>query len=271
MAFFYGGYNYNSYNPQSGYSDNSFFGKIKTPVDNGPAWFVAVAPIISLFIEEMIMNKTASIVLWIFTYFLSVCVCKYDKDKILARYYDNSKLSIWYILPIVYLFIRNSVTRQKSGMVVIGLCTLVVALVSNGFVRYASMTEDDFIVSLQSYPCSSVTNFEEYSDISDETILSAIQSYVGHDSILWTCITYDDISNITATCDFDNNGKTSTLEIVFRLKYDGFNFGGIEIVSLTVDGKALSEENEKTMLMQIFSTKENKGIVNVIEDNLIVA
>ncbi len=266
MGFFYGGYNSNPYNTQYG---NTFYAKPVSPVDNAPVWFVAVVPIVSLFIEEIIMNKVASIFLWILTYILSVYVCKYDKDKILARCYDSTQLKMWYFVPIVYLIMRNKVTRLKSYTVMFAVATLLIALVSNGFVRYAVTTDDDYITTLQKYSCSQIINFEDYQSITDDNILETIQSYVGHDSILWTCSTHDNISSISACCSFDNNGKTSDLEIGFELKYDGFSFDGIEIVSLTVDGKELSEENEKAMLMQIFSKEEKTNTVEKSDDNLI--
>lgn len=270
MGFFYGRYNNNSYNPQYGYSTNTFYTKPVSPVDNAPVWFVAIVPVISLLLEEIIMNKIASVVLWAFTYALSVYVCKYDKEKILAKFYDNTPLKKWYFVPIAYLILRNRVTRQKSYTIVFGVATLLVALFNNGFVKYATTSADDYINTLQSYPCSMITNFEEYSDISDETVLKAVQSYIKHESIVWTCLTEDEISNISAICEFDNNGKTSTLKLVFQLEYDGFYFGGIEIVDLEVDGKKLSEENEKAMLMQIFSTQKQSSSINQADNDTLI-
>lgn len=270
MAFFYGGYNNNPYNSQPNYSNNTFYGKFKSPVDNGPVWFVAVAPIISLLLEEIIMNKIASVVLWIFTYVLSLAVCKYDKEKILARCYDSTAMKQWYLLPVGYLVKRNIVTRQKNYTAIIGIAILIVALSSNGFVKYASVSDDDYINTLQKYPCSEIINFEEYSDITDETILKAVQSYIGHQSIVWTCLTDGEVSNISAICEFDNNGKTSSMKIIFKFYYDGFSFGGIEIVGLEIDGQQLSEEREKAMLMQIFSTEKSQSSISTgVEDNLV--
>lgn len=259
------------YSQQPDYTaNNMFFGKGVSPVDNGCVWFVAFAPLFALYIENTGSSKLASAFLWIFTYLLCVFVCKYDKDKVLNRFFDSTALKASYLVPVIYLTQRNKLTRQKGMFSLVCVITTCFALIGNGFVRYATLTADDYIVTVQKYPASNIENFEEFDTISNNQITECIQSFVKHDSIVWTCDMADKVSTVTAVCDFDNNGKTSSLKIVFEMEYDGFMFGGIKVSGLEIDGKELSEEDEKAFLMRVFSDKPKKGVSNSITDENLV-
>lgn len=149
MAFFnqtYGGMPPFTNQPFNGGYSNLNIMKI----DNGCAYFVALAPLFSLFLEGIAGDRIAAIILWVFTYILCVLVCKYDKDKVLSRCYDTECLKNLIFIPIAYLAIRGTkVTRQGGNCVALCVAALLIAIMRNGFVSYAMTSDENFIITIK--------------------------------------------------------------------------------------------------------------------------
>lgn len=250
---------------QNNYQQGMPFMNVAT-VDSGAAWFVATAPLFSLFLESVAGNKYASVFLWIFTYILCVVVCAWDKKNNLNKFYDTTPLGKIHFVPVAYLFKRDKVIRQnKFYGVVCVICTLI-AFIQNGFVNYYLTTEDDYIVTVQTYKSAEILDFAEVDSITGKNVADTLYSYLNHDEVIWECEKGEEISFITAKAKTNYENHNADLEIVFKLEYDGFSFGGVSVEEVKIDGVALEDEKRSILLMQIFSknnseTSDNKDYV----------
>ena len=229
-----------------------------SPVDNGAVWFVATAPFFSLFLESISSNKVAAVILWIFTYLLSVAVCVYDKKRVLSRLYDTKSLGKSHYIPLAYLFKRKNTTRMNGLYTVVGVISVLFALTYNGFTRFVLTNEQQFIATVKDTAVSELADFEKYDTITDETVEKALQNYLG-DSVIWKCEKGKKTSIVTASSQINYNGELSSFKISFAVSYDGFKYEGIEIKELTINGKHLSNEKYSILLMQIFSKEDTKN------------
>lgn len=223
-------------------------------IDNGPIWFVTLAPVFSLFLEKISGNKIAALVLWIFAYILCVLVCLRDYKSLCESGVSCSGIKKYAAVPVIYLFMRNqTIGHQKAYPVICVICTII-AIMQNGFVSAALYTDDDYIDTVKSYSCTQLEDFKDNEKIKETTVAKALEQYFGHDQISWSYSkTGKSISEISADASISYNGKKTQIEIVFEMDYDGFDFKGIEISRVSLDGKELTDENRSALLMQIFS------------------
>lgn len=229
------------------------------PVDNGAAWFVALAPVFSLFLEMIVANVFAAIFLWIFTYLLCVAVCVYDKNKILAKRFNVQKLNFLCVLPPVYLFARNSVTRRKNFCTFVCVCTLIIAFVNNGFVSFAMLDEDGLIETVKAAYSNDLMNFSEIDTASNNSISDEINDYFSDSNVKWSAEKGKKQSTITASTDTFYNGVKTEIEIEFVIYYDGFSYDGLEVTEIRGNGGALPDKDRDSLLMLIFSEEDTNN------------
>lgn len=246
MAFFnwnYGGFQQQYNNPYNGGFSNLNVVKL----NNGPAYFVALAPFFSLFLEGITGDRIAAIVLWIFTYVLCVLVCKYDKDKILSRCYDVKVLDKLIFIPVVYLAVRGTkVTRQGSGCLALCIAALFIAILRNGFVSYYMTGDDSYIITVEEYSYSEFINTEEIDNYLNPSVKDVVYGCL--DTPRWLCETKDYETTVSVT----GYLNSETVTINFEMWYDGFKFEGIDISGVKIDGEFISQDEIEDFLCEMY-------------------
>ena len=250
MAFFnqtYGGMPPFANQPFNGGYSNLNIMKI----DNGCAYFVALAPLFSLFLEGIAGDKIAAIILWVFTYILCVLVCKYDKDKVLSRCYDTECLKNLIFIPIAYLAIRGTkVTRQGGNCVALCVAALLIAIMRNGFVSYAMTSDENFIITIKEASYSEFVNPDEIENYLNPSVKEVIEANIT--TPRWYCETVDNYSTVTVTGEMVIAGNNVPVSIDFGMWYDGYKFEGIDICNVKLGENSLDENNAKNLFYDMY-------------------
>lgn len=234
-------------------------------IDNGAAYFVALAPVFSLFFEKISESRIAAIILWALTYVLCVFACKYDKNKILSKLYDTKSMGNYCFVPVAYLYKRSKLIRQKATYVYICIVTMFFALVSNGFVSFALADSETYITTVKTSEFSEFVDTKDIENYLRPTISEVLDKSLT--SLEWNCETDKNDTEVTATGKALIDGESCDVSIVFYMWYDGFVFEGIDINEITINGVEAPENQYEKLFLDLYSiySVENKENSNLVE------
>ena len=246
---------FNNQQPVNGYMN---MGIMK--INNGGVYFVALAPLFSLFLEKMAGSRIAAIILWIFTYILCVLVCKYDKDKILSKCFDTSPLDKYCVLPVAYIAKRNKVTRQGNNCLLLCVIAVIFAILRNGFVSYALIQDESYIVTAQQ---SYYSDFIETSGI-DNYLNPSVEEVLTKscEGLIWGCEKSGNDVVVTVSGETVVDGKKVTISLSFEMWYDGYKFDGVYIKEVTKNNIKLDEEQITELLNDLYFIYSDDNAVN---------
>ena len=223
--------------------------------DDAPIWFVALAPMFSLFLESIAGDKIAAVVLWVFTFVLCVLICKRDYNKYVKPIaFNNFNIEKTVYIPLLYLIKRKKVFPTNKLYVVVCIISLLVAATQNGFVQALLYNDTTYINTIKQSACYRIDDVANDKNVLDITIEDAIKDFSRTNDINWSC---EKISSgefeITADFDAYYNSRLCKLSLSFQLLYDGFSYGGLSVKTIEIDNRVLSEADKAALVMNIFT------------------
>lgn len=234
-------YNYNNFQSQK--------------IDNGAIWFITLAPLFCLFLERLAFSRIVAAFLWIFAYIVCVVLCFKDYSKNQNNFtssVDTSAFKFSAFVPVLYLVLRNQKLQHQKQYHIFAVVFLLIAFLQNGFVSYYLTNESDYNNLVQTSYVYQIDNFSDVAEKTYETVQEALESYLGHNNIEWSCTQNKTHKIVTSTAKTSYNGKETTLIMDYSFDYEYYDYTNIKITRVQLDDKEVYGEDLSALLMQIF-------------------
>lgn len=224
-------------------------------IRNGAMWYVAILPLLALYLENYAVNKWLGILVWAFVLISCPIICYRDMKALEKLEPDAKSLKTAAIVcPIVYMYKRCRLLKQSSIMAVFFTIFSLYALLQNGFALSLRVDDDTFINQVR---YNYVANLDELSAIGGGESLNIIgeqiDAFINEEEAEYTVFDDGDLHYITASGSCNYNGVSGCdLEIVFVIDYDGYAFTSLTLDSVAVSGQELDDEAERQLLEEIF-------------------
>ncbi|WP_124098165.1 hypothetical protein [Ruminococcus sp. Marseille-P6503] len=244
------------------YQDNMIDLNELPKIRSGAMWYVAILPVLALYLENYAINKWLGILVWAFALISCPVICYRDMRALekLGLNCQNLKI-ISVVCPLLYMYKRCRLLKQSSIMAVFFTIFTVYAVLQNGFAVSLRVDDQTFINQVK---YNYVANIDEFSDISADKssniIGEQIDAFINEDKAEYRVSADGDLRYITVSgsCDYDTVSGAE-LEIVFIIDYDCYAFKSLELDSVSLSGQALEGEKRQELLDVIFLNKKSSG------------
>lgn len=242
------------YNKQNMNIDINELPKIR----NGRIWYVAILPLLGLYLENFAVNLYLGILLWAFIIIACPLVCIWDEKDLSKLGLSNRQLhSVRWFAPL-YIFKRSVFTKQSTAPVVMFCIFGLYALMNNGFTTSLRLNDDSFISLVKS---TGIASLEEYQESGyDEKIGSQIKIFANENSTEWT-VTKENgtrIVTVAGKCNYDGEFDRSFV-IEFEVEFDGYAIKKINVGGVKFNGKELDGDERSQLLETVFTAKNDES------------
>lgn len=212
----------------------------------GGSWFVAVLPLIGLFLELFATDKYAGAALWLAVIVMMYLGCIADFRHIRHEMPEAQEDSLkWLpILPPIYLIARGRVRPGEAFKGVLMMILMAAAVFANGFTQGMALDEEKMPPTIENTWVSNLSNFSGSSD----SLVSERLTEWFDEGYSTDCSRSGDEFTIV----FSGTHEDVPAEVTITVVHDGFAYQTLEASDVTIDGKKQEDDDLKEILAEIF-------------------
>ncbi|MGN0632355.1 MAG: hypothetical protein ACI4JW_00650 [Oscillospiraceae bacterium] len=238
-------------------------------LSNSRIWYAAVVPIIALFAEVYATDKYLGVLVWLCAAASAIAACIADRKYIASNNVDTKAIPfVLVFLPPIYIFRRLKLTFQSAVCGIVSIVMIVYALVFNNFIAALTLNEDGMIDQVKEnfwFNISGCSSVSESVTVSEKLEIFNEQECGNKSEIKWQAEQTDGYITVRAYSEYKKDSDEyakygNSFDISFRVEYDGYAFGKIEVTELTVMGEKYEGKQATEKLLEIaeYESKEDK-------------